>query len=195
MKIVTLLHDSDLENPSDFEGAWTLYSFGRRHVNHRDPEDFFPNGKPSLAIRRKLAVGTAFVLSYYEHSGCAWSLRGQGTQCRFDSVDVAGILVWEHNPKDMGAGTLEARAADAEGFLKTYNAWANGDGYGYQVEEVITQPCGHTEVKDVDSCFGFYGLDLEYMAERVRAAVGGDTVEIRGEAKDMADVYDFGRAR
>ena len=85
------------------------------------------------------------------------------------------------------------RSIDAKAFLNSYNSWANGEGYGYRVEEVITLPCGHTETNELDSCFGFYASDLDYMAECVRAAVGDDTVEISGEAKDIAAYHDFGK--
>lgn len=190
MKILTLVRDSDLQNPSEFDGAWKLYSFSRRHRDHENPETFFPNGKPTLAIRRKLEVGTAFLLSYYEHSGSLWSLQGEGPHCQWDTVDMAGILVWEHKPSDMGAKTREARAKDAQGFLDDYNDWANGYGYGYQIEEVVTLPCGHTETNEVDSCYGFYSNQIDYMFENIRDALAGETdVTVKGDAKDVMQSY------
>lgn len=194
MKIVTLHFDSDLDCPSDWDGQWMLYSFNRRHKSYRSPETFFPEGAPTPEFQRQLDEGLAFVLSYFEHGNCVWSLQDTGPQCRWDNVDCAGILVWEHPAKDMGAKTKEDRAKDATKFLEVYTAWCNGEGYGYSVEEIVTLPCGHTETRDLDSCFGFYGTDVEYMASQCKDAVAGDPeVEIRGEAKDLADHYDFGQ--
>jgi hypothetical protein len=192
MKILTIEYDGDIENPCDMESQWKAYSFGRRHSSYTDPEEFFPNGKPTLAIRRKLEVGTAFVLSYHEHGACEWSLQGTGVQCRWDTVNVAGLLVWEHPLKELGPKTLEARTKDAAFFLKIYTGWCNGYGYYYRVEEVVKLPCGHTETNIVDSCGGFYSTDTAYMFEQIREAVGDDQdVKVRGQAGDLAQYHEY----
>ena len=192
-KILTLYNDSDSEDPHGDCGQWTLHAFSRRHHHESDPSKFFDdNGNPHIGIRRKLEVGTAFIVSYYEHGQCVWSIEGTGPQCQWDNVRKAGILVWEHPVDEMGAKTYEARQKDAASFLETYTCWCNGDVYGYSVEEKVTLPCGHTELRDVDSCFGFFGNGVKYMAEQVRAAIDGDPeVEIKGEAKYLADHHDF----
>ncbi len=193
MKILHLLaDDSSPDDPSEFDGAWKLYSFNRRHRSYKDPQAFFPDGKPSIGLRRKLDVGTAFVLDYFEHGNCVWSISGGGPECAWDTSHGAGLLVWEHPVKDMGAKTRDGREKDARLFLETYTCWCNGEVYGYSIDEVVTLPCGHTETRHVDSCFGFYGNDIAYMAEQVRAAIDGDqNVTIKGDAKHLADYHDF----
>lgn len=193
MKILTLYANDDAEDPHDFCGSWTLHAFSRRHHHESDPSKFFDDrGRPLIGIRRKLEVGTAFIVSYYEHGSCVWSVEGTGPQCQWDNVRKAGILVWEHPVADMGAKTYEARQKDAASFLETYTCWCNGEVYGYSVDEVVTLPCGHTEIKHIDSCGGFFGNDLAYMGESIRAAIDGDTdVEIKGAAKDLAAYHDF----
>ena len=193
MKIVTLFNDDSPENPSADDCNWTLYSFSNRHHGFKHPDNFFENGKPKIGIRRKLEVGTAFILSYYEHGQCAWSLQGTGPQCQWDSVDVAGILVWEHPVKEMGAKTYVDRRKDAASFLEIYTCWCNGEVYGFFVEEEVIMPCGHKEIHSLDvGCGGFYGNDLDYMAEEIRDALDGDTeVVFKGEAKFLADYHDF----
>lgn len=48
------------------------------------------------------------------------------------------------------------------GELETYNYWANGDVWGYVIEESdCCESCGNTEWNEVDSCYGFFGYDLE----------------------------------
>jgi len=199
MKIVRLMHDDSPECPADFDGQWKVYSFSNRHKSYRNPDDFFTvkhdkHGDRviiprSPGLRRKLDVGLAFVLSYYEHGLCSWSRAGHGPQCRWDNTPFAGLLVWEHKAKDMGAKTYEDRAKDADAFLEMYTNWCNGSVYGFSVEEEVTLDCGHTERRDLDSCFGFY--DAKYMAEEVRAIVQGDDVRFEGAAADLASYYDF----
>lgn len=203
MKIVRLEYDRDAENPANYDGQWTIYSFGRRHCNYKDPDDFFESRKvdgrwvhvpKSIGLRRKLETGTAFLLSYYEHGACQWSLAGTGPQCQWDSVSFAGLLVWEHPVKDMGAKTYAEREKDAEQFLETYTNWCNGYVYGYIIEEEVTLPCGHTETKDVDSCWGFF--EPKHMAEEVRVNVEpGEEVKFIGEAAWLADYNDFGQRK
>jgi hypothetical protein len=181
--------------------GWTVYSFSRKHTSFKDPDEFRDDdGDWKLDLREKLKSGHAFVLSYFEHSGCVWSLQGQGPECRWDSVHTAGIMIYdEAECGPMGAETLEDRAKDAAGFLETYTCWCNGEVYGYQIEDVShCKECGHEIVKeDPDgSCWGFYGNDIEYMASEVRAALGGDTdVTIAGDADWLADHHDFGQKK
>lgn len=172
--------DSDLENPADFGHNWTPYSFGRRHTNYRDPESLGlslerdEHGTPKIlnpGLRRKLEVGLAFFLSYYEHGNSVWSLRGEGPQCRWDSVSVAGLLVWEHKPGDIGAKTREDRAKDAARFLETYTHWCNGEGLGYVVESGSTCDKGDTHWEHIDSCWAYFQNDVDYALECAYGAI------------------------
>ncbi len=193
MKItVRLEHDSDTENPLDWDGSWTLYSFGRRHGNFRNPEELGlsleqdSDGWPVVqnpGLRRKMAVGLAFFVSYYEHSGVQWSLPGEGMQCRWDSVRCAGLLVWMNKPSDMGARTYEDRKKDARGCLEIYNSWLNGDCYYWMVEQ---------DGDDLNSCGGYIGSDhLEGMFDEIRDAIpdDADEIEVVGDAKWLTDRY------
>lgn len=170
-------YDSDLEDPSDWDGQWKLYSFNRRHASFCDPGDL-----DHKTIKRKLKSGLAFRLGYYEHGQCSWFLQGQGaagTNCPWDSVDFAGLLVWEHKASDMGAKTLEDRAKDAAAFLETYTCWCNGEGYYYTIEDEF----GET----VDSCGGFYGNDTDYMLETIAEHVAGHEFEVEGDGAEYLE--------
>lgn len=152
--IVKILTDCDIENPSEFmDCTWKIHSFNRHHASFSHPENF-----ENIGIRRKLAVGTAFMLSYYEHGACQWSLRGTGPSCRFDSVDYAGIMTFD-NPKDMGAKTYEDRRQDAKIFLDLYTDWCNGYGHGYVIET--------EDGEELDSCFGFYDSQIEHTINEI----------------------------
>lgn len=181
MKTVTILPDSDLENPAEMEGAWTPYSFSRRHANFRSCKDlgFVTNGVLYRAnnpgLRKKLEVGLAFVLGYYEHGNCVWFLHDDpptGVEFEWDGVQVAGLLIWEHPAKKMGFKTYEDRRKDAKTFLETYTSWCNGEGYFYCVEDMKGEL--------IDSCGGFY--DMDYMLEEIAKNFdSGEIFEMRGD--------------
>lgn len=186
--VVKIEHDHDPMHPEEGDGNWHLISFGRRHSNYRDPDEFIlhftEEGKPvarDKELRAKLRRGLAFWCSYYEHSGSVWSLMGEGPSCRWDSVRVAGLLVWEHPAEDMGAKTIKGRAEDARSFLSTYNAWANGEVYGYDIDD----PEGDVE----DSCWGYYGNDTEYMLRCIQDACGERPVIFKGDAAYIGEDY------
>ena len=203
MKRITLSVDDNQEKPEGM--GWKLYSFSKRHASFKHPDNFFNNDESDTTesqkeVADKLKVGHAFILSYYEHGNCVWSLQGEGPECRWDSVHKAGIMIYDESEcGPMGAETLEDRAKDAAGFLETYTCWCNGEVYGYQIAEVThCKECGHEIVKEDpdDSCWGFYGNDIEYMASEVRAALDGDAdVTIAGDAKFLADHHDFGQPK
>lgn len=157
---VKIVPDHDIENPSDWDHNWRVISFSNRHINY-EPADRHLDPIP-LALRNKLRAGTAFILSYYEHSGSAWSLQGEGMQCNWDTTRCAGLLIWDHKITDMGARTPADRAKDARAFLEVYNAWANGHGHGYEIIDSDTD-------ETLESCYGFYDCDSADTFEDIRA--------------------------
>ncbi len=167
MRKVTVFHDECCESPAEHDGSWKPYSFSTRHSNFKHPRDF-----NRAALGRKLQVGTAFLLSYFEHGNCVWSLRGEGPQCPWDNVDVAGVLVWEESPKHMGAKTKEERAKDARAFLEEYTAWCNGECYGFSIKDETDEV--------IESCGGF--LSTKHMLEEIKALVGEEEIEWEGLA-------------
>lgn len=155
--IVKILSDYDIQDPSAngkfYDCTWKMVSFSRKHASFEHPDNF-----DNIGIRRKLAVGTAFMLDYFEHGACQWSLSGGGPQCQWDTARNAGIMLFE-NPKDMGAKTYEDRAKDARNFLEIYTDWCNGYGHGYSIE---------TEDGEIlDSCRGFYDSQIEHTINEI----------------------------
>ena len=183
MKHFRLEHDEGIDDPSTFDGAWTLYSFNRHHRSYANPEQFFPNGHPTLALRNRLRVGLAFTLAYTEHGSCRW-LRAEryGGRDQWDTRRLAGVLVWEHPPGDMGARTFEDRRRDADQFLETYTSWCNGEGYCFDGYDLDTG-------EEASLC-GFYGNDLEPMWDAMRDFMGDDPdYVIGGDADFLEDAF------
>jgi hypothetical protein len=183
-KIVVYVEpDYSAEDPCSYDG-WKVHSFGRRHSNYADPRDvgFDDDGQPTEELREKLKKGLAFKLSYFEHSNCGWSLQGEGYDCPWDSVNFAGLLVWEQDEGDLGPSTFEERQKDARGFIETYTDWCNGRCFGYRAAKVRDCPtCGQEEEVDdhVDSCWGFIGAKA--LLEGIKESLGDGPFDYRGE--------------
>ena len=194
MLTVKIESDPNLECPMDIDGAWTLYSFCRRHLHFCAPDDlpclkrgpaltFTHDGDVKIncpELRVKVRTGLAHVLSYFEHGNSLWMLKDghqpAGVEYMWDGVRVAGLLVWNHDPSDMGAKSYADRAKDAQSFLDEYNAWANGDGLCYTIEDA--------EGNMIDSCMGYVSDNKADMINDIRAAIRetpGHEIELTGD--------------
>jgi hypothetical protein len=177
-----LSYDPDPQDPLEF-GYWKHISFSTRHNNYEDPYKHLREDVPEakeIGLRRKLDVGTAFLLSYYEHGLCKWSLKGEGPQCRFDTAQTAGLLMYLGNPKDMPK-TYEARAKIARIVLEAYTNWCNGQVYGFTL---------YDGEEEIDSCYGYY--DTAEIMDAVMPHTKDKEVEITGEASCIIDHEDIG---
>lgn len=190
--VIKLEHDHDVDNPCTEDG-WKVHSFSSNHGTFTEPSELGldEDGEPDEALRAKIKSGLAFVLSYYEHGGCEWSLQGEGQKCRWDSVRLAGLMIWEQDVDNLGALSYEDREKDARENLNVFNQWCNGHTFWYSAVRVADcKSCGQEEeVEDLDSCGGFIGH--EHLFDHIREALDleGETVEFRGEADYLADYY------
>ena len=168
-------HDPDTESPLEYDG-WKLHVLHNlRRWSHVDPEsvgfvynDVKGTYAPNIGLRKKLKVGLAFWVDYYEHGLCSWGLAG-GTMDRWDTSPGAAILVWEQPSKNLGPKTYEAREKDAANTLETYTMWCNGNTYYYDIE------VGHSEDEDdigedIGSCGGYIGEDS--VLEGIKESIG-----------------------
>lgn len=187
--IVEIQFDPELEDPSTFDG-WKLYSGHRGHLSFKDFREFQDdNGHLNIGLRRKLAVGTAFILGYFEHGRCVWHLNSErplGTEgdYRWDGTPGAGILIWEPPAKELGAKTPQARREDACNFLEVYTAYCNGDGLYYTIESRhYCESCEQNRTEVQAGCGGFYDpTDRDHMLEMIRADTKGfKVVEVKGD--------------
>jgi len=182
--ILTLEYDEICECPSEWS-EWDVFSFNKRHCNFKDPREFFSGVTSSydpipktLGLRRKLEVGTAFTLSCYDHSLITWGLRGEVFQCRWDTAQLAGLLLWKSKPSLMPKGYKE-RAQMARDFLVDYNSWCNGECYSFILED--------DQGNMIDSCGGFLGSD--YFAEEIESLIKDKDVEVVGNAAHLSRCY------
>ena len=185
---LTIDNDPDVECPCDCDGMWRLYSFNSRHRRFKDPTEVGlsmnrdADGVPiikSIGLRKRMSVGLAYFLSYFEHGDCMWFRKGSRSPAdmQWDGNRHAGLLVWEEPPANMGAKTLDERQKDADGFLEEYTAWANGHVYRWTLED--------EKGEEIDSCSGCYNTDQ--MFDEIRRTIAGREYEVEGEAGWLAD--------
>ena len=205
--VVEIDYDQDPECPTDWDGSWTLISFNTRHKSYRNPLDFLSSeinnetGVPDILdeeMKEKYEKGLLFFLSYFEHGQCVWSLKNElpvGCNCCFDSVRVAGIVVWENDEEELGPKTIEERKEDARNFLKIYTQWCNGEIYGYRAYlKSFCDHCDNEIQEERDSCWGFYSkedmidnLDLSDLPKDIE-------IEVVGKASFFLDEKDIRKA-
>lgn len=149
------------------------YEYPEGHEYEGDPCDELPieHGSEEDEISDHEWVGPeGWFLSYFEHTTCRWGLQGTMSgmpDFRWDGTEFAGFLEvtvpdderewWDGRPE-------EDRREAAESFVQEYTDWANGEVYGYEIEELEpTKTCDlgyeHEQIGEVDSCFGFIGFD------------------------------------
>jgi hypothetical protein len=159
------------------DSGWELKSFNSNHINYIDPWTIFDVASPTQFKYKKdkkaEEAKTLFVLSYYEHGGCVWSLKGEGPQCQWDSTPVAGILRWNEKATILGK-TRPSREFAARNWLEYYNCAVNGEVYGFTIYE---------EGGWVEQCGQYAGNDLEMLTHDIRELTDdGVIVEITGDA-------------
>jgi|TARA_R110000824_G_scaffold304281_3_gene492087 hypothetical protein len=127
-------NDNEAESPLEHT-PWTLISFNNKHTNSEDWGEYahyiskYDGPIAKNGVRQKIAASTAFWLSYFEHGQCAWSLYGEGTQCRWDTTRHAGIILGDY--KGLKRLAQCERASSARDALETYTNWSNGNVYEY----------------------------------------------------------------
>jgi hypothetical protein len=145
------IHRSDLSNPfDDQEGVFVLDSFGRRSIRGQSADHV-------ESLKRAQDENMhVFAVRAYAHSGEAYSLvKGDWKAKHSNPFPPAssgqmwdsgwqGYLLVSKKEFPKRAKAYEA----AKGMLKCYQAYANGEGYGWQ----YVNPEGDTE----DSCWGYY---------------------------------------
>jgi len=163
--------DDDPCNPRrEFDQQTTMICFHPKYelgdTDYEYTREDFDNWE-DLAdrIREDYEVVAMLPLYLYNHSGI--TINTTGFDCRWDSGQVGWIFTT--------AKLLDAMGHDAETIADTekvkrilvaevagYDPYLTGDIWGYVFKNppVTCEACGHTEVEEEDSCWGFYGSDV-----------------------------------
>lgn len=189
-------YDHDAECPCH---SWdTLYELktskrGSSHYVSADEINSWPTEGESMVV-------VAYVLDVYEHSGIKYSLSGEGPPDYggFDTARGGAILIVQERFLDEYNGlSAEQREANARAFLNEFNSWANGEVFGYEIEQLEQCDKGHWHGFEVlDSCYGYYGSPRDSgLTAAIRAALPDEAseedIEISGEAGYVLDASDL----
>ena len=131
--VVTIEQDEDAPCPDEWWSEWKLVPYLSGKAGYMPPDD----------ARFHYSGYTSYELSVFRHSCTVWSLRGSGPQCRWDTTEEGGLLVY------LGEG--EGPEKEAQSFLDTYNQWLEGDIF----HVTISDGMGGIH----DSCGGLYGVE------------------------------------
>lgn len=169
--IIKVVQDPDASSPREFDNLGVMACWHRRYnlgdvQPKEDPEEWLKANAPKGSI--------VLPLYLYDHSGISMSVGSFG--CPWDSGQVGYIVA---TPEAIRKNFMKKRItakmrAMVEEILKSevkvYDDYLTGNVWGYTIEK--THPCGECgskvhEEDEEDSCWGFYGDDLEGMKHHV----------------------------
>ena len=148
--MIEIYPDFDPESPRTWDNLGTFQIYHRRYPSPDPivrPEPFIAKDEIGLKVYG------------YDHGGIVYSTTP--FSCPWDSGLAGVIFVSRAKARDwFGVKRLNTqRVIDAlKAEVDVYSEYVNGEVYGYKV----IGPDG----EEIDSCWGFYGSDREYMIEQ-----------------------------
>ncbi len=162
--VLAIVRDIDSESPREWDNLGTMMCFHRRYSlgdkTDFNSDDFSSWNEVEEYLRKELDAVVVLRLDLYDHSGITMHVgKYNGPDARWDSGQVGFIYAtkedirknWEL--KRVTKKYIEWTERILRSEVKTYNQYLTGEVYGF----VIETPDG----EDIDSCYGFYGCDIE----------------------------------
>ena len=162
-----IFQDENAESPREWENLGTMICFHRRYnlgdKHEVNADNFSGWDEQREYIEKEYKPCVILPLYLYDHSGITMSTSP--FSCRWDSGQVGWILVSKekvrenYRVKRITQDIIDRVTKVLEGEVETYDQYLTGDVYGYRVSkvEVCDKGCEHDE--EVDSCWGYYGID------------------------------------
>lgn len=165
----------DPDNGAYYDGVEDFFGEGvqfyicnnryRNHLTERIFED--------LIKAKKVGEVQLFSVDVYEHSGFAFSLSGEGTQCRFDTARGGALLVWN---KQITGNELSRE--NARGLLEHITDFWNGAFVGWEVFE------GDDEDEVIESCWAYLACCADdALADGIATAKNYHNADMREEER------------
>jgi hypothetical protein len=172
--IVKVMQDTDAESPRSWDNLGVMACWHRRY----NLGDVQPKQDPQEWLKENAPKGSVVLPLYlYDHSGITMSTGSFG--CPWDSGQVGYIVATPEAirknfmTKRITKKIRENAEACLRGEVKTYDDYLTGNVWGYTIESVKDcESCGqktHGDEEVDDSCWGFFGDDLEGMKGHVDA--------------------------
>ena len=178
---ITIYQDDDPQNPLDDDNLGTLvhwhtrYDLGDRRAEEVEMDALRRGGWPLLARYLRATEGAVGLMpvSLLDHSGLhVWVGGGphQSDTAGWDSGSVGFIYTTPERQEIIGTANEHVERCLTDE-VETYDQYLRGDVYGYVVERIVSCDHGDEHVEHVDSCWGFYGSDMDYCKSEARAAL------------------------
>lgn len=152
---VTIDYDQDAESPREWDNLGTMVCWHRRY-NLGDKHEFStPTDFQEWADSKESDIALCLPLYLYDHSGITMSCSK--FSCPWDSGQVGYIYITRekirsgYSAKRISKKLLERVRGYLISEVKTYDLFLTGQVYGYTVEDL--------EGNNVDSCWGFFGME------------------------------------
>ncbi len=172
--IKIVLDENPIEPRKEYQDCLTKmimfhkrYSLGDKHIFR--PSDYNNQEELEEAIRKEYNPVVMNPIRMYAHSGIALSLGNTYPfDCPWDSGFVGWILIAREDAlKEFSTKRITKKNKEqCENILKnefdTYNAYVQGNVYGYVVEDA--------HGNETDSCWGYYG-ETEYPIEEAKGII------------------------
>lgn len=165
--LIEIYPDEMGDSPRNWENLGTMICFHRRYdlgdKHDYDANDYSGWEEQRKSIEKNEKPCVILPLYLYDHSGITMSTSP--FSCRWDSGQVGWIFVSkekvkkEYGVKKITKDIVEKVTSVLEGEVKTYDQYIMGDVYGYKVFEIQTCELGHEHKEELDSCWGYYGVD------------------------------------
>jgi len=143
-----IVHDPDCGQPFEEDESIRIVVL---HGKYSDPSEGKCGRSPEEVLAWVKENGGEWFtipLWLYDHSGTSYRTGWTNPfHCPWDSGQV-GIVALKRADFDLDDKELEKAA---ENIASTYSEWANGECYGYVIED--------EEGNDLEACFGYVGLD------------------------------------
>jgi hypothetical protein len=160
-KTLEVTQDEYPSNPRQDDNLSTMICFHRRYnlgdkhnYNHQDYSGWAEMEK---AIIKNESPAVILPLFLYDHSGI--TISTSPFSCKWDSGQIGFVFISkeklkkEFNVKKVNSKLIEKATKILLSEVETYDQYLTGDVYGY----TLLDENGEIE----DSCFGFYGSDIE----------------------------------
>ena len=168
---LSIYTDDNPESPREWDNLGTMVCFHKRY-DLGDKTDIESSQFESWEdlnnyLVKILNAVVVLPLRLYDHSGISMSTStSYPYNCQRDSMNVGFIYVTKDRIiKEYGKcnkETIEKATKVLQSEVKTYDHYLRGNVYGFVIEKKeVCKECKTVEYEHVDSCWGFYGDNIE----------------------------------
>jgi hypothetical protein len=193
-KTIFIYPDEAPDSPRAWDNMGTMACFHRRYglgdKHELKAADFNSWSEVFDYIQKTYDTALIISLYLYDHSGISIKVgpfsEGEAHHAAWDSGQVGFIFVSKEKVrKELGVKAITKKVMERvckilKGEVSTYDQYLRGDVYGYVIKD--------EDGEDVDSCWGFFGIDFCIQEAKEIVDWQVDEKPIRDEIKLLDEV-------